>query len=78
MVVLRLQPGPYRSDLTRESWSVNDKDVVTPEKLEISPLKKLLDPDVELSSEPDMITFEDDPDAQRTRMPCGHAIGNII
>lgn len=75
VVVLRLQPGPYRTDLTRESWSVNDKDVVTPEKLEISPLKKLLDPDVELSSEPDMITFEDDPDAQRTRMPCGHAIG---
>lgn len=75
VLVLRLQPGPYKTDLTRESWSVKEKDVVTPDKLEIIPLKKLLDPDVELSSEPDMITFEDDPDAQRARMPCGHAIG---
>ncbi|XP_052084224.1 uncharacterized protein LOC127721492 isoform X2 [Mytilus californianus] len=76
VVVLRLQQGPYRADLTRESWSVKDVDVVHPEKLEIIPSKKfIIDPDVELSPEPDIITFEDDPGAQRARMPCGHAIG---
>ncbi|CAG8623819.1 24936_t:CDS:10 [Cetraspora pellucida] len=35
------------------------------------------DPDggVELTNEPDMITWEDDPDNLRAKMPCGHAIG---
>lgn len=36
---------------------------------------KQLDDDVELSQEPDMITWDDDPDNQRAKMPCGHAIG---
>ncbi|CAI2190745.1 16656_t:CDS:2 [Funneliformis geosporum] len=31
--------------------------------------------DVELTNEPDMITWEDDPDNLRAKMPCGHAIG---
>ncbi|CAG8695401.1 2527_t:CDS:2, partial [Acaulospora morrowiae] len=31
--------------------------------------------DVELTNEPDMITFEDDLDDLRAKMPCGHAIG---
>ncbi|RIA79578.1 hypothetical protein C1645_794102 [Glomus cerebriforme] len=30
---------------------------------------------VELTNEPDMITWEDDPDNLRAMMPCGHAIG---
>ncbi|CAG8651336.1 8923_t:CDS:2, partial [Diversispora eburnea] len=30
---------------------------------------------VELTNEPDMITWEDDPDNLRAKMPCGHAIG---
>jgi hypothetical protein len=31
--------------------------------------------DVELTEEPDMITWDDDPDDLRAKMPCGHAIG---
>jgi len=32
------------------------------------------DPDVELTNEPDMITFDDDPTNPRAKMPCGHGI----
>lgn len=35
---------------------------------------KELDDDVELSDAPDMITWDDDPDNKRAKMPCGHAI----
>ncbi|XP_028402932.1 uncharacterized protein LOC114525716 [Dendronephthya gigantea] len=37
--------------------------------------QKQLDGDVELTYEPDMITWDDDPDNLRAKMPCGHAIG---
>ncbi|CAG8725126.1 10611_t:CDS:2, partial [Funneliformis caledonium] len=30
---------------------------------------------LELTNEPDMITWDDDPDNLRAKMPCGHAIG---
>ncbi|KAK3581886.1 hypothetical protein CHS0354_024197 [Potamilus streckersoni] len=36
---------------------------------------KVLDDDVELTDDPDMITLDDDPESQRAKMPCGHAIG---
>lgn len=35
---------------------------------------KVLDDDVELSDAPDMITWDDDPENKRAKMPCGHAI----
>ena len=35
---------------------------------------KVLDPSVELSDDPDMITRDDDPENKRVKMPCGHAI----
>lgn len=37
--------------------------------------QKELSDDIELSTEPDMITWDDDPDDKRAKMPCGHAIG---
>ena len=39
--------------------------------------QKQLDGDVELTYEPDMITWDDDPDNLRAKMPCGHAIGKV-
>jgi len=36
---------------------------------------KDLDDAVELSDAPDMITWDDDPENKRAKMPCGHAIG---
>ncbi|XP_069109323.1 E3 ubiquitin-protein ligase DDB_G0292642-like [Argopecten irradians] len=36
---------------------------------------KQLDDDVELTDLPDMITWDDDPNNKRAKMPCGHAIG---
>ena len=38
------------------------------------PPRKELDPLVDLTDEPDMITWDDDPDGERAKMPCGHAI----
>ncbi len=35
---------------------------------------KVLDDLVPLTDEPDMITWDDDPDGKRAKMPCGHAI----
>ena len=35
---------------------------------------KVLDHTVELSDAPDMITWNDDPETKRAKMPCGHAI----
>ena len=35
---------------------------------------KVLDHTVELSDAPDMITWDDDPENKRVKMPCGHAI----
>lgn len=37
--------------------------------------EKVLDDDVELTDAPDMITWDDDPENKRAKMPCGHAIG---
>ncbi|XP_070557711.1 uncharacterized protein [Ptychodera flava] len=36
---------------------------------------KQLDDSVELTDAPDMITWDDDPENKRAKMPCGHAIG---
>ena len=38
------------------------------------PPPKQLDDAVELSEAPDMITWDDDPENKRAKMPCGHAI----
>ncbi|XP_068680957.1 uncharacterized protein [Montipora foliosa] len=38
------------------------------------PPEKVLDDGVELSDAPDMITWDDDPENKRAKMPCGHAI----
>ena len=38
------------------------------------PPEKVLDDAVELSDAPDMITWDDDPENKRAKMPCGHAI----
>ena len=35
---------------------------------------KVLDETVELSDAPDMITWDDNPENKRVKMPCGHAI----
>jgi hypothetical protein len=40
-----------------------------------NPTLKVLGPEIELTSESDMITFDDDKENQRSMMPCGHAIG---
>lgn len=40
--------------------------------------QKELDDDVELSDAPDMITWDDDPDNKRAKMPCGHAISKLF
>lgn len=41
------------------------------------PPEKELDDAVELSNDPDMITWDDDPENKRAKMPCGHAISKI-
>ena len=38
------------------------------------PPEKQLDDAVELSDAPDMLTWDDDPENKRAKMPCGHAI----
>lgn len=38
------------------------------------PPEKVLDDAVEISEDPDMITWDDDPENKRAKMPCGHAI----
>ena len=38
------------------------------------PPSKELDELVDLTAEPDMITWDDDPEGKRAKMPCGHAI----
>lgn len=40
--------------------------------------QKVLDDDVELSDAPDMITWDDDPENKRAKMPCGHAICKLF
>ena len=39
---------------------------------------KVLDHTVELSDAPDMITWDDDPENKRVKMPCGHAISKYL
>ena len=39
-----------------------------------APPVKVLDDAVELTDAPDMITWDDDPENKRAKMPCGHAI----
>ena len=41
----------------------------------LPPTAKVLDDGVQLTDEPDMITWDEDPDGQRAKMSCGHAIG---
>ena len=42
------------------------------------PPEKELDDAVELSNDPDMITWDDDPENKRAKMPCGHAISKLF
>lgn len=42
--------------------------------VEDPPFVKELDELAELTDEPDMITWDDDPEGKRAKMPCGHAI----
>lgn len=42
------------------------------------PPEKVLDDAVELSDAPDMITWDDDPENKRAKMPCGHAISKQV
>lgn len=42
------------------------------------PPPKELDDAVELSDAPDMITWDDDPENKRAKMPCGHAISEKL
>ena len=42
------------------------------------PPEKVLDDAVELSDAPDMITWDDDPENERAKMPCGHAISKEL
>ena len=42
------------------------------------PPEKVLDDAVELSDAPDMITWDDDPENKRAKMPCGHAISKKL
>lgn len=42
------------------------------------PPEKELDDAVELSEAPDMITWDDDPENKRAKMPCGHAISKEV
>lgn len=77
VLVLRLLGGSDQPNQTVGDRNVEVVDSDTMEQQEdLSPPLKVLDPDVELTSEPDMITFDDDKDGQRAKMPCGHAIGN--
>lgn len=39
---------------------------------------KVLDHTMELSDAPDMITWDDDPENKRVKMPCGHAISKTF
>ena len=43
----------------------------------IPPVKEL-DDAVELTDAPDMITWDDDPENKRAKMPCGHAISKWL
>ena len=43
-------------------------------ELQSIPHEKVLDDAVETSDDPDMITWDDDPENERAKMPCGHAI----
>lgn len=42
------------------------------------PPEKVLDDAVELCDAPDMITWDDDPENKRAKMPCGHAISKEV
>ena len=42
------------------------------------PPEKELDDAVELSDDPNMITWDDDPENKRAKMPCGHAISKEV
>lgn len=44
---------------------------------DVPPLK-VLDDAVELTDAPDMITWDDDPENKRAKMPCGHAISKEL
>ncbi|XP_071179599.1 uncharacterized protein [Mytilus edulis] len=78
VLVLRLRGGSDQQGQTNgtDTGTVEIVDSDTVETTEdLSPPLKVLGPDVELTSEPDMITFDDDKDGLRAKMPCGHAIG---
>ncbi|XP_052073217.1 uncharacterized protein LOC127711259 [Mytilus californianus] len=78
VLVLRLPGGSSQKGQTNETApgtvEIVDSDSIDTTE-DLSPPLKVYGSDVELTSEPDMITFDDDKDGQRAKMPCGHAIG---
>ncbi|KAJ7387345.1 hypothetical protein OS493_004336 [Desmophyllum pertusum] len=69
---------PLRIDLRLSEYDIRHESTIllairTPGGSEQTPAK-VLDDTVELSDAPDMITWNDDPENKRAKMPCGHAI----
>lgn len=51
----------------------NSSDQLEQKKQELRPLPGF----IELTTEPDMITLDDDPSTRRAKMPCGHVMGKL-
>ena len=71
----QLEKGKYLSDYHVENNSTLYIVLRLKGGMSMDENQKQLDGDVELTFEPDMITWDDDPDNLRAKMPCGHAIG---
>ena len=71
----QLEKGKYLSDYHVENNSTLYLVLRLKGGMSMDENQKQLDDDVELTYEPDMITWDDDPDNLRAKMPCGHAIG---
>ena len=73
---------PLRIDLRLSEYDIRHESTIllairTPGGSEQTPAK-VLDDTVELSDAPDMITWNDDPENKRAKMPCGHAISKEL
>ena len=57
---------------------VSDKSVSTKTDNTTSGIRELAGYITITTTEPDMITLDDDPTEQRALMPCGHAISTLV